>query len=75
MRENFTRPPYWLVWREGGGAPTYRHPDEHSARREAERLSKLNPGERFVVLCPVTRVTTSVTVVEEFDPTDDGIPF
>jgi hypothetical protein len=74
-REDVAPPPYWLVWREGGEAPTYRHPDEDSATTEAERLSKLNPGKPFVVLCPVSRITAESLKVENFDPTDDGIPF
>lgn len=68
-------PPYWLVWREDGPAPTFRHPDVCSANNEAERLAKKNPGMPFVVLCPITRITSHHTSIESFDPTDDGIPF
>lgn len=75
MREQKTEPPYWLVWREGGGAPTYRHPNEDSALAEANRLAERFPGSPFVVLCPFTRITKTATVIEHFDPTDDGIPF
>jgi len=68
-------PPYWLVWREGGPGPTYRHPDVVSAENEAKRLARANPGQAFVILCPLSRITCSQFVVETFDPTDDGIPF
>jgi hypothetical protein len=70
-----TTPPYWLVWHEGGGKPTYRHPDLHSAQQEAQRLARRYPGQSFVVLCPVSRATDTSLNIEHFDSTDDGIPF
>ena len=39
---------FWMV--VGNGAPYYRHRDESSAKREAERLAKLNPGLKFFVV-------------------------
>ena len=41
---------FFLVWREGGGSPTQRHPSSAQARAEAKRLARANPGHRFVVL-------------------------
>lgn len=41
---------FWLVWNPEGRAPTYQHDSEESARSEAERLAKLNPGQSFYVL-------------------------
>lgn len=41
------------VFNPNGFAPKYRHPDELSARTEAERLAKLNPGQSFEVLAIV----------------------
>lgn len=41
---------FWLVWRNGGGAPTKKHTSQASARKEAERLARANPGAEFVVL-------------------------
>lgn len=41
---------FWLVWNKNGNAPTYEHQSEYSARKEAERLSRLNKGEVFHVL-------------------------
>ncbi len=42
--------PFWLVWNESGHAPTFKHDSEESARREAERLARNNPGQQFHVL-------------------------
>jgi len=41
---------YWLVWCEGGGAPTAKHQSPAAAGVEARRLAIANPGKRFVVL-------------------------
>lgn len=49
------KPPFWLVWRAGGRAPVYKHDSYRSARTEAERLSRLNPGFAFYVLAPAAR--------------------
>lgn len=43
-------PIFWCVWNEGGGSPTVKHPDYGSARKEAQRLARAVPGQRFVVL-------------------------
>lgn len=41
---------FWLVWNPQGRAPTYQHPSEELARKEADRLSLLNPGQKFYVM-------------------------
>ena len=41
---------FWLVWNEMGHSPTVKHPDPHSAKREAARLASQNPGREFHVL-------------------------
>lgn len=41
---------FWMVWREGGTAPTFKHNDMNAAAKEAERLARLNPGETFHVM-------------------------
>lgn len=48
-------PPFWLVWNRRGRKPVFEHESYHSARAEAERLARRNPGEAFYVLAPVAR--------------------
>lgn len=43
-------PLFWCVWAENGGSPTVKHAEYASAKREAKRLARNNPGQRFVVL-------------------------
>jgi len=45
---------FFVVWNPMGGNPTMRHPLEISARREAERLARQNPGQDFFVLEALT---------------------
>lgn len=42
------QPAFWMVL--GGGTPTYRHDNQTSAEKEAERLARQNPGTEFIVL-------------------------
>jgi hypothetical protein len=41
---------FWMIWNKKGTAPKVRHTDIRAAKCEAERLARLNPGERFIVL-------------------------
>ncbi|MFC0305156.1 hypothetical protein ACFSTI_20875 [Rhizorhabdus histidinilytica] len=67
-------PPFYVVWCEDGASPTRKHDREYQAEQEAKRLSRENPGKKFCVLAPVTRIVTQQTVIERFDASDD-IPF
>jgi len=67
---------FWMVYRIDGTGPTYRHPSEKSARGEAERLARGNPGSKFLILRALGEVwvpKAPVTYVEFL--TDDEIPF
>ena len=44
---------FWMVWNEGSRCPGVKHFTEQSARQEAERLARNNPGRRFHVLVVV----------------------
>jgi len=50
-------PAFWLVWCEGGGAPTAKHQHFESAKREAQRLARMNPGHRFTVMAATVGFT------------------
>jgi hypothetical protein len=41
---------FWMVWRTDSSASTVQHRSLESAKQEAERLARANPGARFVVL-------------------------
>lgn len=41
---------FWMVWCPKGRAPTAKHGSHEQAKREAERLSKMNPNESFYIL-------------------------
>lgn len=69
-----TLPPFFLVWREEGGAPIRKHETHYQAEQEARRLASENPGQKFCVLAPMARIVTANTIVERFDCSDD-IPF
>ena len=74
-----TRAPFFLVWAEDGGEPRCKQPDLPTAQREADRLARLNPGDRFFVMIPVCSSRRSDIVRESYDVVseigDDGIPF
>jgi hypothetical protein len=41
---------FWMVWNKDGAAPRVTHASEACAQREAIRLAKVNPGQKFIVL-------------------------
>lgn len=70
--------PVWCVWNPHMDIPRFQHTSEASARREAERLARQNPGQRFIVLKSVAEVTKNDIIWkdhsnEEFK--DDHVPF
>lgn len=74
---------FWMVYRDDGHAPTYRHLTKENARREASRLAGDNPGKKFFVLAAVDVLTSPVGPVEsikmrkatEEEILDSEIPF
>lgn len=65
---------FWMVWREGGSSPTYRHQTKEAATAEAERLAKSNPDQVFYVL-KATGAVLARSNVEHLKLTFDPIPF
>jgi len=73
MNTKQQRPAFWLVWNPQGGAPKKDHGTKASAEREAERLARLNRGQRFIVLQSIgERVVDDVQVIEHVG---DELPF
>lgn len=56
---------FWLVWREGGGCPTFSHDNLLAARMEANRLAGKHPGDRFIVLEAIEARTLPTSIVVE----------
>lgn len=67
--------PFWMLYVEGGGAPTFRHDTPDGAKREAERLA-VQTGKRVYVLEAVAScVKNDVTWERSPSREDDDIPF
>lgn len=66
-------PPFYLVWSKQGRTPVYEHPSRSSAANEAERLARMNPGQDFFVLMPVSVTLRQDVVTRKF--ITDEIPF
>ncbi len=55
---------FYIVWNPHGQNPSRRHSGIHEAKREAERLAALHPGEKFYVLTAIS-VSTKVSVTTQ----------
>lgn len=70
------REKFWMVWRENGSGPTFRHYSREAAETEATRLSKAAPGDVFYVLKAVGGIVAADPVITKVKfVADDGIPF
>ena len=75
-----SRGKFWMVIGAGRpGGPTFRHPTKQSAKNEAERLARSNPGDEFTVLESLATVVRSEVQWEMNDldgsEPDDEVPF
>lgn len=68
---------FWMVYRLGGGAPTFRHATREVAAKEARRLARSAPDRIFVVLEAVEAVVAQefVTTTYRAAPKPDPLPF
>lgn len=66
---------FWMVWRENGGAPTYRHFSKEGAVNEAGRLALQCPGEVFFVLKSTAAVAADIPLIKRVKLVRDPIPF
>ena len=64
---------FWLVWRIDGDSPSFRHASLKTAKAEAERLARANPGCQFYVLSAESRVRIQEPL--EWEELSDGITF
>lgn len=55
---------FYIVWNPGASNPQVRHGSSALAKREADRLAKLNPGKEFFVMKVNSRSMTSEPTVE-----------
>lgn len=49
---------FFMVWTKGGRKPRFIHGTRDLARTEAERLARLHPGQKFIVLAGWEKVWT-----------------
>lgn len=66
---------FWMVWREGSPTTNHRHQSKSLALREAERLSRSNPGQVFYVLKTTAAVISEPQPVRRLELVADEIPF
>ena len=60
---------FFMLYMEGGDAPTYKHPTLSSAKTEAERLAKLF-GKKIYILCTYQSVQLNEFKTEECIPNE-----
>jgi hypothetical protein len=67
---------FWIVWSpEGDRPPRHRHDSYESARREAERLARENPGRRFYAMMAMSVSSVPTSITRTFTGLDALIPF
>lgn len=67
---------FWLVWRSGGSAPTYKHFIKEEAEKEAGRLALKEPGSVFFVLKSVSGFNADIPMINAVKLIKgDDIPF
>lgn len=65
---------FFMAWNPSRSAPNYKHSSYQEAKREAERLSRNTPGEKFFVLQAVS-LTRKVDIETKMLTQPDEIPF
>ena len=64
---------FWVIWKDGGGVPTFRHVKQDSVRAEAERLARQFPGQIFHVLECIDSCRTNDVIWES--ERNSAVPF
>jgi len=74
MASEFSK--FWMVWRSGGSAPTFKHFTKDAAEQEAGRLALKEPGAVFFVLKCVSGFQADIPVIHPVKLLkSDDIPF
>lgn len=67
------RPIGFMVWNPARGMPTVTHDTIERALSEAERLTRENPGERFIIMSPVMAGSDASTAKAWSDGKAEGL--
>lgn len=51
----------WCIWTKTGHRPTFFHQNKRRAVKEAERLARLHPGKKFIVMRVVEKISVEAT--------------
>lgn len=68
---------FYMIYLEGGGAPTYQHDNRESAKAEAKRLAKLH-GRPAYILEAKTKINAVVSTnfyIKNFKPLPENDPY
>lgn len=58
---------HWFVWTKKGRAPRFAHETRESAEREAERLARLHPGQKFHLMQSVGKAFAHTPIAPEME--------
>ena len=67
---------FYMIYLDGGGAPSYQHGNYEFALTEAKRLSRIHNRKAYIL-----KTKTSVIIKNDFDvmkmgkPDEDSLPF
>lgn len=70
-REN----PFWMVFVDGGSAPTFKHQSYASADTEAKRLTRLTSRKSYVLCSIIAFEPPKEFLITDCRPENDGLPF
>ena len=66
--------PFFMVFMDGGNAPTIKHQTLDSAEKESKRLSELT-GKKAYILCSIKSIECAKFVITDMRPGIDELPF
>lgn len=76
MTVNQKGSPFYMVFRDGGEPPKFKHPRYEDAEAEAKRISAICPGWNVFVLAVVSRTYVPKHQEQEYyESQHDAVPF